>query len=175
VVLETPASIGPWSSDGEPCIDLGTDVRGRPVIGPSAPLGTAELRCSVPAGAAIFVSVFSSECSTLEAPPYDFGRNWLTGVWCALAVDRDITSVSLLVDHQATPVQQVVTGGIRFTNPDDDLFKSDDVGPARSTAHGWVALLDALPVGKHTLELHTAGTYLGELVDFSNTTIITVT
>jgi hypothetical protein len=34
---------------------------------------------------------------------------------------------------------------------------------------------DSLPVGKHTLEVHTAGTYLGELVDFSNTTIITVT
>jgi hypothetical protein len=174
-VLETPTPEGPWTG-GDPCIDLGPDRHGRHVVTPSAPLGVETLECRVPTGTPLFITVFSSECSNLETDPYDFGRNWFTGVLCALRVDRGITSVSLSVDDRNVPVHQVVTREIRFTNPDDDILQSTFVGPGgRAAAHGWVTLLEPLPTGTHVLVLRSAGTYLGRPVDFTNTTTIVVT
>ena len=173
-ILETPMPEHPWNG-GDPCIDLGDDHRG-PVVSPSAPLFVPTLRCEVPSGTRLFVTVFTSECSNLETEAYDFGKNWSTGVQCALRVDSGISSVSLKVDGLDVPVHEVVARHIRFTNPVDDILVEQLRGPwGPSVCARLGGAARGAPTGTHTLELHSTGTYLGQPVDFTNTTTIVVT
>jgi hypothetical protein len=174
IILETPVSEGPWTG-GNPCLALGEDVHGRPIISPSAPLATAgTVECDVPVGTAIFVTAFSSECSTLESEAYDYGRNQGSGMKCARDVDRGIELVSVRVDDVPVPLSEVTTRTIEFSNPPFGLLGDAPVETVLSAAHGWVTLLEPLPVGDHTIEIAAEGTYLGVHQTFSNTTTIHV-
>ena len=121
----------------------------------------------------MFVSAYSSECSTIEPPPY-FGRNEAELRECALAADAGYTEVTLTVDGKPVRLREVVSGLIAADLPRDNIFS---VAPQRvqSVAHGWVALLHPLPPGSHTLVIHYEGTdVFGNIVDFTNTTTIIV-
>ena len=67
-VLATPTPQNPWAG-GSPCIDLGGGI-----VSPFPPPKTTSITCTVKAGTKIFVVAYSSECSTVELPPY-FGSN----------------------------------------------------------------------------------------------------
>ena len=66
-VLETPTPDNPFTG-GDPCVDLGG------VVAPFAPFSTT-IECTVTQGTKVFVTAFTSECSTLEAGTPFFGSN----------------------------------------------------------------------------------------------------
>jgi hypothetical protein len=169
-VIETPTPqnlFNPGGS-GDPCVDLGG------VVAPFAPaLGSPTLTCTVKPGTKIFVAAWSSECSTLEAPPF-FGHDEAELRACARAVDAGIATTDVTLDGKPVPVSEVESGLLRLDLPVDNIFGAPAGTGPLSVAHGWVALLHPLTPGTHTITLHITGTYLGEIVDFHNTTTIIV-
>lgn len=169
-VLETPSPQNPLNG-GNPCVDLGGVV---------APFGSFSptLTCTVKPGTKIFVAAWSSECSTVESPPF-FGSDEAALRACALSVDGGITRTDVTLDGRPVPVSAVESGLLRLNLPADNIIGGPaGTGPAShpnlSVAHGWVALLHPLTPGTHTVTLHIEGTYLGSAVDFTNTTTIIV-
>jgi hypothetical protein len=165
-VLETPTPQNVFAG-GDPCMDLGGGV-----VAPFVPLGTPSLMCKVKPGTTLFITAWSSECSTVEEPPY-FGRNERQLRACARAVDAGITLVEVTVDGQRVAVSEVETGLLTVDLPENNIFGLP-AQQAFSVGHGWVALLDPLSPGRHEIIIHVEGTYLGDPVDFTNTTTIIV-
>ena len=84
-VIETPTPQNLFSRWRRSLHDLGG------VVAPFAPaLGSPTLTCTVKPGTKIFVAAWTSECSTLELPPF-FGKNEAELRVCARAVDAGIT------------------------------------------------------------------------------------
>jgi hypothetical protein len=169
-VIETPTPQNVFNpeGDGDPCVDLGG------VVAPFAPvLGSPTLTCTVKPGTKIFVAAWTSECSTLEAPPF-FGSNEAELRACARAVDAGITRTKITVDGKRVPVREVESGLLRLDLPADNIFGAPAGTGPLSVAHGWVALLHPLRPGTHTITLHIEGTYRGDAVDFDNVTTIIV-
>jgi hypothetical protein len=168
-VIETPTPqnlFGP--NGGDPCVDLGG------VVAPFAPaLGSPTLTCTVKPGTKIFVAAWTSECSTLEAPPF-FGGNEAQLRACARAVDAGITRTDVTLDGKPVPVREVESRLLHLDLPADNIFGAPAGTGPLSVAHGWVALLHPLKPGTHTITLHIEGTYVGAPVDFDNTTTIIV-
>jgi hypothetical protein len=164
-VLETPTSDNPFAG-GDPCVDLGG------IVAPLAPFSPT-ITCTVKPGTKVFVAAFTSECSTLEAPPF-FGSNEAELRACARAVDAGITTTDVKLDKQPVPVEEVESGLLRLNLPKENIFDAPAGTGPLSVAHGWVALLHPLTPGRHRITLHIEGTYLGEPVDFRNTTKIIV-
>jgi len=165
-VLETPTAENPFAG-GDPCVDLG------PIVAPLSPFFTS-VACTVKPSQSLFVSAWSSECSTFEAAPY-FGADENELRACAREVDAGLTPPTLLVDGIPVPVTEVETDLLSIHLPKDNIFgepKSDRKG--LSVAHGWVASLGRLSPGTHEIVIHLEGTYLGSPVDFTNTTTIIV-
>jgi hypothetical protein len=141
-VLETPASDFPV--DGG-CWDLGH--------GTVAPFfGGTNFSCTVEAGTKLFVVGFSFECSSI---PGDDGEPPFTPKnlrECAVSLNKDKDPTVTLDGNTSVPLTGVVTPALKIDLPEDNIF-----GPAappdkyRSVAHGWVALLPALPPGTHTI------------------------
>ena len=46
--------------------------------------------------------------------------------------------------------------------------------PARRERVGWITVLEPLSPGRHEIIIHVEGTYLGDPVDFTNTTTLIV-
>ena len=168
-VIETPTPqnlFGP--NGGDPCVNLGG------VVAPFAPaLGSPTLTCTLKPGTKIFVAAWTSECSTLEQPPF-FGSNEAELRACARAVDAGITRTDVTLDRKPVPVGNVESGLLRLNLPGDNIFGAPAGKGPLSVAHGWVALLQPLTPGTHTITLHVGGTYLGADVNFNNTTTIIV-
>jgi hypothetical protein len=165
-VLETPTPENPFGG-GSPCVDLGG------VIAPFAPLGTTSLTCTVKPGTKIFVTAESSECSTVEPPPF-FGRDEAELRACARAADAGFAVPSITVDGKPVPVSEVETGLLTI-----DLRADNILGVAAqrafSVAHGWVALLHPLTPGTHEIVLRVVGTdVFGNTIDLINRTTIVV-
>jgi hypothetical protein len=168
-VIETPTPqnlFGP--NGGDPCVDLGG------IVAPFAPvLGSPKLACTVKPGTKIFVAAWTSECSTLEAPPF-FGSDEAELRACARAVDAGIIRTHVTLDGKPVPVSEIESGLLRLNLPADNIFGATAGTGPLSVAHGWVALLHSLPPGAHTITLHVEGTYQGNAVNFNNTTTIIV-
>jgi len=168
-VIETPTPqnlFGP--NGGDPCVDLGG------VVAPFAPaLGSPTLTCTVKPGTKVFVAAWTSECSTLEAPPF-FGTNEAELRACARAVDAGITRTDVTLDGKTVPVREVESGLLHLDLPADNIFGAPAGTGPLSVAHGWVALLHPMKLGTHTITLHIEGTYVGNAVNFDNTTTIIV-
>ena len=165
-VLETPSPENPFGG-GDPCVDLdGT-------VAPFAPLGTSSLSCTVKPGTKIFITAESSECSTVEPPPF-FGGNE-TQLWeCARLADAGFADPTATVDGKPVPVREVETGLIRLDLPADNIL-GVPAQQALSVAHGWVAPLHPLPPGSHEIVIHVVGTdVFGNAVDLTNITEINV-
>ena len=166
-VLETPTPDNPFTG-GDPCVDLGGAVA---PFGPFSPT----IGCTVTQGTKVFVTAFTSECSTLEAGTPFFGGNPRELRACARAVDAGITRTDVLLDGRAVPVNEVESGLLRLNLPADNIFGAPAGTGPLSVAHGWVAHLGRpLTPGTHTINIHIEGTYLGAPVDFTNVTTIIV-
>jgi hypothetical protein len=166
-VIETPAANNPFTG-GDPCIELGASV-----LAPFA--GPAEFACTVKPGTRIFVVGWSSECSTIEGPPYH-GDDEASLRNCARAVDAGLTTPTVLLDGRPVAVTEVETALLEFVLPAGHIFDPALAAgtPGQSVGHGWVALLHPLTPGSHVIRIEVHGTYLGAPLDSINTTTIQV-
>jgi hypothetical protein len=174
-VLTLPISENPYTSPdkADMCVEL-PGPGARKVIVPFAPFGVLKLTCKVSPGTKIFISAWSSECSTVEPPPY-FGRDEQELRACATAIDEDVNAPVVTVDGARVPVEEVETDLITVVMPEQNIFGVAPGEIVQSVGHGWVALLHPLPPGRHSIVLHTTGTYSGQPVDLTNHTTIVVT
>jgi hypothetical protein len=165
-VLQAPAATNPFTG-GDPCIDLGG------VVAPFA--GGAEITCTVKPGTKIFVVGWSSECSTVEAPPYH-GDDEASLRGCARLVDAGLTTPIVTLDGAPVALTEVETALLDFVLPAGHIF--DPALPAgtrgQSVGHGWVALVHPLASGSHVIRIEVHGAYLGQPLDSFNTTTIEV-
>jgi hypothetical protein len=164
-VFQTPSPDNPFLG-GDPCLDLG----GRLI----APFASTEpdFTCRVKTGTRVFVTAWSSECSTVEPPPY-FGSNEVELRQCARDADKGYTLLTVTVDDHPVPVHEVETRLIASDLPADNIFGPYD--DLLSVAHGWVALLRPLPPGSHEIVIHVVGTNVfGEHVDLTTKTTLIV-
>ncbi|MEP7115476.1 MAG: hypothetical protein ABI862_19590 [Ilumatobacteraceae bacterium] len=166
-VIETPAPENVFNG-GNPCIEL----HGKVVV-PFAPLGVDAVACSIERGTSIFVVGESSECSTVEAPPF-FGPNERELRECARDADDGFAVPRVTLDGNPIRVQEVESDLITLRLPAVNIF-GIPAQKASSVAHGWVALLRPLSRGTHTLEIRVVGTdAFGNPIDVTNVTTITV-
>ena len=165
-VLETPTPDNPFAG-GNPCLDLGG------VVAPFVPLGTTSLTCTVKPGTQVFITAETSECSTVEAPPF-FGSNEAELRACARAADAGFEVPTVTLDGTLVPVSEVETGLLTIDLPADNIL-GVPAQQAFSVAHGWVALLHPLSPGTHQVSIHIEGTdQFGNPIDLDNTTTIVV-
>jgi hypothetical protein len=157
-LLETPTPENPFAG-GNPCLDLGD------ILAPFGPTGVES--CTVERGTKIFVTAWSTECSTFEGN----GTTEAELRACARAADAGITTHTIAVDGQPVPVSEVETELLTIHLPKDNIFGltgADRKG--LSVGHGWVTLLDALTPGTYTIDIHVAGSISFDI----RTTIIVV-
>jgi hypothetical protein len=151
-VLQTPTPDNPFAG-GSPCVSVGD------ILAPFGPSGAPS--CTVERGTKIFVTVWSTECSTFEGngPTEDALRA------CARAADAGITEHTVTVDGQPVPVGEAETDLLRIHLPKDNIFglAAGPVSNGLSVGHGWAALLDALPPGTHTIHIHVGGTLTSDV------------
>jgi hypothetical protein len=164
-VLETQASDFPVNGG---CWDLGHDT-----VAPF--FGGENFSCKVDADTKLFVVGFSFECSSIPGddgdPPFT-PKNLRA---CAVGLNDSEPTVTLDDNPVPLSLTGVVTPALRIDLPVDNIFNPEPPAepvPADkylSVAHGWVALLNPLPVGTHTIEITDSD---GVLL---NTTTIVVT
>jgi hypothetical protein len=165
-VLETPPAQNPFTG-GDPCIRLGK------VVAPFTPLGSAEVTCTVKPGTRVFVTAESSECSTVEPPPF-FGADEASLRECAREADAGFATPSVTVDGRIVAVSEVETGLLALDIPADNIL-GVPAQQAFSVAHGWVALLPPMHPGSHLVVLRIVGTdVFGNHIDLTNRTTIVV-
>jgi hypothetical protein len=165
-VIQTPAADNPFTG-GDPCIDLGRTLA--PFAGP------AEFTCTVKPGTKIFVVGWSSECSTVEGPPFH-GDDEASLRDCARLVDAGLMTPTVSLDGSPVALTEVETALLEFVLPPGHIF--DPALPAgtrgQSVGHGWVVLLHPLTPGSHVIRIEVRGTYLGEPFESISTTTIRV-
>ena len=143
-VLETPIAENPFAG-GDPCVDLGPVVA---PLGPSLP----SITCTVKPSEGLFVTGWSSECSTFEAPPF-FGRDEAELRACARAVDAELPTPTITLDGTSAPVSEVETDLLRIKLPKDNIFGASE-RRGLSVAHGWVSDVGRLSRGRHEIVIH---------------------
>ena len=126
-VLELPVPQNPFAG-GDPCVDLGDIVA--PFASPVSPF-----TCTVETGTEVFVTAWSSECSTVEAPPY-FGSNERELRKCARKADKKYKHLTITVDGTPVPVSEVETRLLSVDLPANNIFGIDPQN-ALSVGHGW--------------------------------------
>jgi hypothetical protein len=144
-VLETP-NPQPFSNPpgGSPCWVLpgGTVAP----FGPGADGGS----CTVKSGTKILVAAFSFECSTF--PGDNNPTSPTEAALRACAEQNDVQAAPLVtVDGQSVPVREVETRLMNIVLPADNVFGLPAGTTGLSVGHGWVAHLDPLTPGTHTI------------------------
>jgi hypothetical protein len=149
-VLQTPTPQNPFTG-GDTCIALQGNI-----VAPFGPNGAPS--CTVTSGTRIFVAAQSIECSSFPFDHEGFGTTEAELRACAIAMDAGITLVTLTVDGQPVPLTKVQTGALSIHLSQDNIFavKGND-RTGLSVADGWVALLDPLALGTHTIEIVVKG------------------
>jgi hypothetical protein len=143
------------------CWDLGGTV---------APLGPEGVEsCTVKPGTKIFVVGSSIECSTFE------GHGTTETALRTCARESDVQAApTVKVDGKSVTVTEVETPLLNIVLPAGNIFEGPPLNQPAGTeglsvAHGWVALLNPLPPGTHTIEIS------GGVVPTTVTTTIEVT
>jgi hypothetical protein len=140
-VLETPSAQNSFGTGGAAfaCWNLGG--------GTVAPFGPSSVpSCTVKAGTKIFVTATSVECSTFE------GNGTTEAELRACAEQSDAqTAPSVAVDGHSVPVKEVETRLMNIVLPADNIFGSPAGTTGLSVGHGWIAPLDPLTPGTHTI------------------------
>ena len=149
-VLETPADQNPFTNpEASVCWDLGGTV---------APFGPSGVdSCTVKSGTKIFVLGSSFECSTFEGTTEAELRE------CAQEADVEEAPMVTL-DGRSVPIAEAETPLLNIVLPADNLFGLPAGTSGLSVGHGWVALLQPLTPGTHTI-----------VIDSTITTTIVVT
>jgi hypothetical protein len=168
-VLQTPADQSPYGSGGPEtgCVDLGG------TLAPGWPFTfTGERSCTVKPGTKIFVTASSFECSTLPNDDHPAGEPPFTDeqlLDCARALNlkKAPTAPTVTLDGRSVPITAVETSAFEIVLPANNIFSAPAGTQGRSAAHGWVALLNPLTPGTHTIVI--SGDNITE-----NTTTITV-
>jgi hypothetical protein len=140
-VLETP-NPQPFSNPpgGSPCWVLpgGTVAP----FGPGADGGS----CTVKPGTKILVAASSVECSSFE------GNGTTEAELRTCAEQSDVpTAPPVTVDGHSVPVREVETPLMNIVLPADNIFGLPAGTTGLSVGHGWVAHLDPLTPGTHTI------------------------
>jgi hypothetical protein len=149
-LLETPSAQNPFGTGGVEfaCIDLGGHT-----VAPFA--GGVAFTCTVKPGTKLFVAGISTECSDIPGddnpegvPP--FSEEQLRA--CAVAADGAVAP-PVTLDGRSVPLTGVVTPLLHPVLPPDNVFgpPAEPGKTYQSVAHGWVALLDKLTLGTHTI------------------------
>jgi hypothetical protein len=141
-VLETPSAQNSFGTGGAAfgCWNIGG--------GTVAPFGPSVIpSCTVKPGTEIFVAASSFECSTFEEPEFTTDAQLRA---CAKQMDVQ-TAPSVTVDGQSVPVKEVETRLMNIVLPADNLFGLPTGTTGLSVGHGWVAHLDPLTPGTHTI------------------------
>ena len=175
IVLETPPDQNPYLHPEHACVDLGQAGRAhlhQRVVAPFAPPGVTSISCTVRPGAKVLMTAWSSECSTVEDPPY-LGENEAELRECARAADAGFELARVTVDGVPVTVTEVETRLLSLHIPADNLF-GVPAQSASSVGHGWVVLLNPLTPGTHEIVIHVEGTDGSLVPTFTNTTTIVV-
>jgi hypothetical protein len=141
-VLQTPSAQNSFGTGGAAfaCWNLGGTVA------PFAPFGISIPSCTVKPGTKIFVAASSFECSTFE------GNGTTEAELQACAEQNDAqTAPMVTVDGRPVPVTEAETGLLNIVLPADNLFGLPAGATGLSFGHGWVALLNPLTPGTHTV------------------------
>ena len=140
-VLETPSAQNPFGTGGAAftCWNLGG--------GTVAPFGPSSVpSCTIKAGTKIFVTATSVECSTFE------GNGTTEAELRACAEQSDAqTAPSVAVDGHSVPVKEVETPPMNIVLPAGNIFDLPAGTTGLSVGHGWVAHVDPLTPGTHTI------------------------
>jgi hypothetical protein len=140
-VFETPSAQNSFGTGGAAfaCWNLGG--------GTVAPFGPAAVdSCTVKPGTKIFVAASSFECSTIE------GNGTTEAELRACAEHSDAqTAPSVTVDGHAVPVKEVETRLMNMVLPADNIFGLPAGTTGLSVGHGWIAPLNPLTPGTHTI------------------------
>jgi hypothetical protein len=140
-VFETPSAQNSFGTGGAAFACWNLDG------GTVAPFGpTAVDSCTVKPGTKIFVAASSFECSTIEGN----GTTEAELRTCAEQSDAQ-TAPSVTVDGHAVPVKEVETRLMNMVLPADNIFGLPAGTTGLSVGHGWVAPLDPLTPGTHTI------------------------
>jgi hypothetical protein len=140
-VLETPSAQNPFGSGGLAfaCIDLGGTV---------APFGPSSVpSCTVKPGTKLFVIGFSVECSTFEGN----GTTEAALRQCARDSDAQVAP-TVTLDGRPVQITEAETPLMEITLPADNIFDLPAGTEGLSVGHGWVALVQPLTPGTHTVE-----------------------
>ena len=140
-VLKTPSAQNSFGDGGAAfaCWNLGGGT-----VAPFAPNGVES--CTVKTGTKIFVAAASVECSTFE------GNGTTEAELRACAEQGDVqTAPPVTVDGHSVPVREVETPLMHIVLPADNLFGLPAGTTGLSVGHGWVAHLDPLTPGTHTI------------------------
>lgn len=157
-VLQAPAATNPFTG-GDPCLQLGGNV-----VAPFA--GGPEFTCTVKPGTKLFVVGYSSECSTVEPPPFH-GTDEASLRQCARDADAAIGTPTVTLDGSPVALTETETGLLNFVLPAGNIFDLAPGTEGQSVAHGWVAVLHPLHLGSHVIRIELGGTLV-------NTTTIQV-
>ena len=140
-VLQTPSAQNAFGTGGAAftCWNLSG--------GTVAPFGPSSVpSCTVKPGTKILVAASSVECSTIEGN----GTTEAELRACAEQADAQ-TAPSVTVDGQSVPVRGVETPLMHIVLPADNIFSLPAGTTGLSVGHGWVAHVDPLTPGTHTI------------------------
>lgn len=152
-VLTLPLKKNPFAN-GSPCLHF----RGvASIFGPNSDGAVCEVR----KGTRILIVGYSSECSTVEDPPFGVPpgveENEASLRRCAQAADDGFETPTVVLDHQTLPLTRTTSRLIKAKLPAKNVFGTKE-RVAYAVADGWVAGAFKLRVGLHTIVITVNGT-----------------
>jgi hypothetical protein len=145
-VLETPSAQNPFGAGGSAfaCFDL------RGTVAPFAPAGVDS--CTVKPGTKVYIAAQSFECSTFE------GQGTTDAILRQCARDNDAqVAPTVTIDGRSVPVAEVETPLLGIVLPAGNIFGAPAGTQGLSVGHGWVARLNPLRPGTHTIVINGSG------------------
>ena len=168
-VLELPADDNPFTS-ADKCVEL--DQRGaRRTTVPFSAAGST-ITCEVPLATKIFVTAWTSECSTLEKGVYH-GDDEESLRACARLADENVKEPIVTFDGRRLRLQEVETPLLNVVMPEDNILDAKAGAAGQSVGHGWVVQINPMRVGTHTILITNNGIN-AEGVDITGTNTTTI-
>jgi len=122
----------------------------------------------------IFVTAWTSECSTLEKGVYH-GDDEESLRACARLADENVKEPIVTFDGRRLRLQEVETPLLNVVMPEDNILDAKAGAAGQSVGHGWVVQINPMRVGTHTILITTNGINADGLdISGTNTTTIVV-
>jgi hypothetical protein len=139
-VLQTPSAQNSFGTGAEAFACWSLDG----TVAPFAPFPVDS--CAVTAGTRIFVAASSVECSTFE------GNGTTDAELRSCARQSDLQSAPpVTLDGRPLQISEVETALLHIVLPADNVFGLPAGTEGLSVGHGWVALVQRLDAGTHTI------------------------